>query len=352
MNYETYRLGLLLGDGVGPEIVPVAARVVDAALSVTESRVDWCTLPFGRTAIESHGVAVPGTTLAALAELDGFVVGPHHNVAYPEPHNSVLSPSGVLRKHFDLFANIRPARSCGKSAEMDLVIVRENTEGLYSDRNTFRGSGEWMPSPDVAISQGVFTRSAVERIVSEAFELARRRQQHLTVVHKANVLPLTMGMFRDVARELAPQFPDVRVDDMLVDAMAAHLVRSPDRFDVIVTENMLGDILSDLAAELSGSLGMAGSLNASRHTAMAQAAHGSAPDIAGRGVANPTGMVLSAAMLLDWLGSKSADSNLIAAAGRIRTGVARTILGPMTTADLGGTSTTAELAAAIVENLC
>ena len=188
----------MLGDGIGPEIVLAAARVVDAALGAAGAGpVQWQELPLGASAIAEHGSAVPPTTLEALAGLDGWLLGPHDSAAYPEPHRSQLNPSGAIRKHFDLYANIRPARSFdgGRAIapDTDLVIVRENTEGFYADRNTHAGTGEFMPTPEVAIAMGVFTRRAVERIARRAFELARRRRRRLTVVHKANVLPLTPG---------------------------------------------------------------------------------------------------------------------------------------------------------------
>jgi 3-isopropylmalate dehydrogenase len=347
-----YRLGVLEGDGIGPEIVPAATRVVDAALAGSGTTMEWVPLPIGRTAIREHGTPTPPSTIAALAELDGWLLGPHDNAAYPEPHRSQLNPSGTLRKHFDLFANIRPAKGApGSKAvapDADLVIVRENTEGFYADRNTHAGTGEFMPSPEVAIAMGVFTRPRVERIARVAFDLARRRRRRVTIVHKANVLRLSSGLFRDVCREVAADYPDVEVDDQHIDAMTVHLVRRAADFDVIVTENMFGDILSDLAAELAGSLGLAASLNASDARAMAQAAHGSAPDIAGQDVANPVSMMLSSALLLRWLGDRHADPGATAAAQRIEQAVADTIAAGVRTRDLGGTERTSGFAAAVV----
>jgi len=284
----TLRLGVLEGDGIGPEIVPAALAAADAALRRANTAVEWVPLPVGLRAIAAHGAALPPSTVAALETLDGWVMGPHDNVSYPPAHRATLNPSGALRKHFDLYANIRPARTFrnvpATVRSADLVIVRENTEGFYADRNTFAGTGEFMPTADVAITLGVFTRPRIERIAHEAFRLARRRRHHVTIVHKANVLAAT-AFFRDICREVARGYADVALDDVHVDAMASSLVRRPAGFDVIVTENMFGDILSDLAGELTGSLGLAASLNASDRTAMAQAAHGSAPDIAGRGIA-------------------------------------------------------------------
>jgi 3-isopropylmalate dehydrogenase len=350
-----YRLGVLEGDGIGPEIVPAATRVVDAALAGTASTVEWVPLPVGWAAIAEHGTPTPPSTIEALAELDGWLLGPHDSAAYPEPHRSRLNPSGALRRHFDLFANIRPARGVPGSGavapDADLVIVRENTEGFYADRNTYAGTGELMPSPEVAIAMGIFTRPRVERIARVALDLARRRRRRLTIVHKANVLRLSTGLFRDICREVAAGYPDVEVDEQHVDAMTVHLVRRAADFDVVVTENMFGDILSDLAAELAGSLGLAGSLNASERTAMAQAAHGSAPGIAGQDVANPASMILSAALLLHWLGDRHADPEASAAAVLIERAVAGTIAAGVRTRDLGGTEGTAGFAAAVADRV-
>jgi 3-isopropylmalate dehydrogenase len=350
-----YRLGVLDGDGIGPEIVPAATSVVDAALSRTTTAVEWVPLPIGWTAIREHGGPTPPRTVEALAELDGWLLGPHDSAAYPEPHRSRLNPSGALRKHFDLFANIRPAKgvpgSKAVAPDADLVIVRENTEGFYADRNTYAGTGEFMPSPDVAIAMGIFTRPRVGRIARVAFDLARRRRGRVTIVHKANVLQLSSGLFRDVCREVAAGYPDVEVDDQHIDAMTVHLVRRAADFDVIVTENMFGDILSDLAGELAGSLGLAASLNASDRRAMAQAAHGSAPDIAGQDVANPVSMILSAALLLRWLGDRHADPEAAAAAELIEQAVDDTIAAGVRTRDLGGTEGTSSFAAAVVDRV-
>jgi 3-isopropylmalate dehydrogenase len=205
-----------------------------------------------------------------------------------------------------------------------------------------------MPTPDVAIAMGVFTRPAIERIARTAFELARRRRQKLTIVHKANVLRLSSGLFKTVCLEVAESFPDVVVDDFHIDAMTVHLLRRAAFFDVVVAENMFGDILSDLGGELAGSLGIAPSLNASDGRAMAQAAHGSAPDIAGQGLANPVAMILSAAMLLDWLGTRYADERLTDAAIRVEDGVRATVRNGVSTGDLGGSASTSEFTDAVV----
>lgn len=323
---RSYRLGLMPGDGIGPEIVPASVRVVDAAVvAVGAGPVTWQELPMGAAAIEEHGSAIPAATVEALAGLDGWLLGPHDSAAYPEPHRSRLNPSGAIRKHFDLYANIRPARAFeGGTAiapDTDLVVVRENTEGFYADRNTHAGTGEHMPTADVAVAMGIFTRAAIERIAHTAFALARRRRKRLTIVHKANVLRLSSGLFKRVCLEVADGYPDVEVDDFHIDAVMVHLLRRAAAFDILVAENMFGDILSDMAGELAGSLGTAPSINASDDRCMAQAAHGSAPDIAGKGLANPVAMMLSSAMLLDWLATRHGDERVGAAAVRIDEGV-------------------------------
>ena len=354
MSTKTYRLAVLHGDGIGPEIVPASGKILDAvAAAAGMPAIDWQKLPLGRGAIDEYGTAVPEKTLDALGNVDGWLLGPHDSAAYPEPHRSALNPSGTIRKHFGLFANIRPAKSfVGGNAIVegtDLVIVRENTEGFYADRNTYAGTGEMMPTPDVAIMHGIITRKATERIAHEAFRLARTRDKRVTIVHKANVLRLTTGLFRDVTREVAEQYPDVTVNDFHIDAAAAHLVRRANKFDVIVTENMFGDILSDLAGEVAGSLGIAPSINSSDTQAMAQAAHGSAPDIAGRNIANPIAMILSSSMLLRWLSAKFDDPAVLEAADKVDAAVQLVVGEGTMTPDMGGNATTSGFADAVVE---
>jgi 3-isopropylmalate dehydrogenase len=324
------RLGVLPGDGIGPEVVEAAVAVLQAAVAqVGDVALDLRPLPIGWEAIRQHGEALPASTIAALHDCDGWILGPHDSVSYPPAERAKLNPSGVLRKQFDLYANIRPARAyAGLPAlvpGLDLVIARENTEGFYADRNMASGSGEFMPTPEVALAVGLVTRAASERIARTAFGLAQVRRRRVTIVHKANVLRLTMGLFRDTCRAVAAEYPDVICDDVHVDAMTALLVRRGADYDVLVTENMLGDILSDLAGELAGSLGMAGSINAGARVAMAQATHGSAPDIAGQGIANPIGMIASVALLMTWLGEQRDDSALVAIGRTIEQAVAGTL---------------------------
>lgn len=336
-----HRLGVLLGDGIGPEIVPATTRVIDAAVErAPDVTIDWTELPIGWQGIEELGDATPPSTVAELAELDGWIMGPHDSAAYPEEHRQHLNPSGKLRRHFQLYANLRPSRNLpGVPAlvqDTDLIIARENTEGFYGDRNMFQGHGEVMPTADVAMATGLFTRPAIERIAHTAFRLAATRRKRVTIVHKANVLKMTTGMFKSICIEVGAQYPDVEIDDFHIDAMAALVVRKPETFDVIVTENMFGDILSDLTGELVGSLGTAGSLNAGDDTAMAQAAHGSAPDIAGQGLANPIGMMVSGWQLLRWLAERTDDAGLMRIADACETGMIEALRAGHRTGDLGG----------------
>jgi len=275
---------------------------------------------------------------------------------YPPLEQGGINPSSWFRKQLDLYANIRPSYArpgvpC-HAADMDLVIVRENTEGFYADRNMAVGSGEFMPTPDVALAIGKVTTKGCRRIAVAAFELARRRRCHVTAVHKANVLKIYSGMFLDQVRHVAADYPDVELDTVIVDTMAALLVRDPQRFDVVVTTNMFGDILSDEASEIAGGLGLAGSLNVGDEFAVAQAAHGSAPDIAGQDKANPVAFLQSVAMLLEHLGAKKIRSDLTEAAGTLKRETDVLLASAATrTPDLGGTCGTKAFTAALIASI-
>ncbi|WP_193048391.1 isocitrate/isopropylmalate dehydrogenase family protein [Mycolicibacterium baixiangningiae] len=339
------RLGVLAGDGIGPEIVSATVQISERALAAVSVPVDWRRLRMGSEAITSDGTPLPQHTLDELDRLDAWVLGPHDNASYPAPFRDELSPGGTIRKRYGLYANIRPARRLSDTIPavcpaLDAVVVRENTEGFYSDRNMYDGAGEFMPTADVAMAIAVFTREACERIAHQAFRLARTRRRSVTVAHKANVLSKTTGLFRDSCVRIGEQYPEVTVRLEHIDALAALLVARPAEFDVIVAENMFGDILSDLTGQLAGSLGMAPSINLSDSKAMAQAAHGSAPDLAGRNTANPVAMILSTAMLLEWLANKHGRAALAEAASSIRDAVRRSLDDGVHTADLGGAATT------------
>ena len=352
------RLLLLPGDGIGPEIVAATRTVLEAADQAFGLGLKLQEAEIGFAALNRNGTTIPTHVIEAARAADGIVLGPVSHNDYPPVAEGGRNPSGVLRKELDLFANIRPAatRSLLPSPigrPFDLVIVRENTEGFYADRNMASGPGELMPDPDMALALRKVTRRASARIAEAAFALAATRPaRHVTAVHKGNVLRVSDGLFLEECRRVAAEFPEITYDEVLVDAMAAHLVRAPERYDVIVTTNMYGDILSDLAGELSGSLGLAASLNAGADHAMAQAQHGSAPDIAGQGRANPTGLIGSVAMLLDWLASRGARDPYAQAAGAIASGLEAALAKPETrTPDLGGGASTAGMARAVAISL-
>lgn len=350
-----YRLGVLAGDGIGPEIVRAAVEVFKTAAHKTGVDIDWVNLPMGWEGIKHHNDPLPEITTETLKNTHGWILGPHDSAAYPPEHKNKLNPSGALRRKLDLYANIRPAKTMPgiKSVveEADLVIYRENTEGFYADRNMYSGHGEWQITEDVVLTSGVFTRKAAERIAHAAFKMAMRRRKKVTIVHKANVLRLSTGLFLKVCREVAEQYPEITVDDYHIDAMAAHLVRRAKDFDVIVTENMYGDILSDLAGELAGSLGLAPSINSNDNLAMAQAAHGSAPDIAGLNIGNPTGMILSTVMLMDWLAERHNDPKLKETGRLVEQGLYQSFEDGVKTKDLGGNASTSDFAEAISERI-
>jgi len=331
---------VLAGDGIGPEITSATLAVLRAASERFDLRLRLEEAATGHAGLRAHGHTIHPDIVEKARKVDGIVLGPTSTFEFKDPAKGEVNPSMMLRKSLDLFANIRPARTYAgfplRCGEFDLVVARENTEGFYADRNMEEGSGEILVTKDVAISLRRITRACSERIARAACELAMTRRKRVTIVHKANVLKMTDGLFIESCRKVAREFPAVAVDDVIVDAMMAHVVRNPQRFDVIVTTNMYGDILSDLTAELSGSLGLAASLNAGADHGMAQAAHGSAPDIAGKNIANPLSLILSAAMLLAWHGRRNKTNSFEAAAAAIEKAVEAAIAAKEATSDVGG----------------
>ena len=332
---------VLPGDGIGPEITDATLAVLERARERFKLDFEWKVQDIGLRTLRTLGSTLPADVLEAARAADGIILGPVSHLDYPERDQGGINPSGELRVKLDLFANIRPAKSrlgtglTGKP--VDLVIYRECTEGFYADRNMYQGIGEFMPTEDVALSIRKVTARQCRRIAHAAFEAAMKRRRKVTAVHKANVLRISDALFLREVRKVAREFPLVELEERIVDAMAALLVRDPSRFDVIVTGNMFGDILSDEASELSGSLGLAGSVMAGDERCCAQAQHGSAPDIAGQDKANPTSLILSASMLLDWLGGRHRRPELGAAAKAIESAIDASLQDPATrTADLGG----------------
>jgi 3-isopropylmalate dehydrogenase len=323
-------------------------NVLKAAQTRFDLDLDLAMVEIGFAALEKHGSTIPQDLLEVSKKAHGIILGPVSHADYPPLDEGGINPSGYLRKHLDLFANIRPARSrkglatpTGK--RLDLVIVRENTEGFYADRTMYVGSGEIMPTPDLALAVRKVSSSASRRIADAAFDLAEQRRKRVTAVHKANVLRVSDGLFLKEVRGVAATRPGIDYDEMLVDAMAAHLIRDPEPYDVIVTTNMFGDILSDEASELSGGLGLAASLNAGGTYAMAQAQHGSAPSLAGKDIANPTSLIGSVALLLHWLSRRHKAPRMSEAATAMENALDTALANPETrTIDLSGALSTSQ----------
>jgi len=320
------RLARIGGDGIGPEVVTAAVRVVDA---VCGDWIEWVEAEMGWRTFERTGRALPEATVEILegcaGALFGAVSSPSHAVA------GYRSPIVELRRRLNLYANVRPL----KSGAIDAVVVRENTEGLYAGRERWEREGE------VAIAERVISRRATERIVRFACELAVTRASQrdipprLTVVHKANVLRLSDGLFRETALKVAAGFPEIEIEEQLVDSMVYRLIREPERYDVIVAPNLYGDILSDAGAALVGGLGVVGSANCGERFCLAEPVHGSAPDIAGQGIANPIAAVAAATLLLERVG-------LGDAAARVEKALAEHRAAGPRTPDRGGAATTDE----------
>lgn len=350
----SYRIAVMAGDGIGPEVVGEAVKVLKAVQqAVSDLNIETVNLPAGLEAYERYGSTLPDSTLETLGQCDGWFLGPVSTYAYT---SGMVNPSMHLRKTYELYANIRPLTSFPgvKSlySNVDLVIVRENTEGFYADRNVLGGNGELLINRDTVVSVRVITRQACLRSARTAFNLARRRGGlcKVTAVHKANVLKKGCGLFLEACREVAKDYPDITLEDFMVDAFAMHLVMRPRDFDVVVATNLFGDVLSDEAAGLVGGLGLAPGLNAGEVHVMAQAVHGSAPDIAGRGIANPVAEILSAQMLLDWLAGKNQDVAARTAAERIKRAVSQVLAeGKALTPDMGGTASTEAVGDAIAQ---
>ncbi len=363
MSAEAIRVAAVPGDGIGPEVCEAALLVLEAALGGAP-RLEASRHEGGAGAFRRLGTALPEETVAACRAADAVL---HGAAGLPD----VLLPDGTeagqdfsmrMRGGFDLYANIRPlklfagARSplAGRGAgEIDFVIARENTEGLYAAR----GGGTLLRG-EVSADALVITRKGVERIAETAAALCRARsgapkdgRRRETIVDNANVIR-GYAFFRAVADEVLARYPEIEVEHVIVDAMTVHMLRDPGRFDVILCENFIGDILSDLGAAMVGGMGLAPSAELGDGVGYFQGSHGSAPDIAGRGVANPIATILSAAMLLDWLAERREDPRLSAAGARIRAAVEAVLReGRATTADLGGPAGTQACAEAIAEAL-
>jgi isocitrate dehydrogenase (NAD+) len=328
----SYSIVLIPGDGIGPEVTDAARRILDS-LGLD---IHWQIHLAGQSALDKLGSPLPPETLAAVQKANATLKGP---TATPSG-TGFRSVNVELRQRLHLYANYRPARSMpgvpSRYQDVDLITVRENTEGLYSGL-------EHEVVPGVVESLRVVTATASERIARFAFETARRQgRKRVACVHKANILKLSDGLFLNTCRRVAEQFPDIEFNDSIIDSAAMKLVINPQSFDVMVMENLFGDIVSDLTAGLVGGLGLAPSANVGDGVAVFEAVHGSAPDIAGRGIANPTAVVLSAVLMLRYLGQARAADRIEQA---VRAVYAR---GEVRTGDLGGTATSGQFVDAVL----
>ncbi len=319
-------ISLIRGDGIGPEISEAVLRMLDAC----GAKLTFEEIPAGEGALATHHDPMPEITLQSIAKNKVALKGP---LSTPKG-GGFRSVNVALRQHFDLYANLRPAMSFAgvpsRYQNVDIVTVRENTEDIYAGIEHFVGPGR-----SAAESIAVITRVGSERIVRFAFEYARKHnRKKVSIIHKANILKMSNGLFLEVAKQVASEYPDIPHDDVIVDAACMKLVLFPERFDVIVTMNLFGDILSDLIAGLVGGLGVSPGANLGEKAAIFEAVHGSAPDIAGQGIANPTALALAAEMMLHHLGQPEA-------AARLRRGILSCLAdGKLRTKDLGGQANT------------
>jgi isocitrate dehydrogenase (NAD+) len=318
-----HNVTLIRGDGIGPSIIEVAVKVINAS----GAKINWEEAEAGVAAFEKYGNPIPEATLASIAKNRIAFKGP---LTTPVGHG-FRSINVVLRQEYDLFANVRPAKSwqgvASRYDNVDIVIVRENTEGLYAGLEHYLTKNK-----DMAESIALVTRTGCQQVVEYAFEYARSHgRKKVTACHKANILKYTSGLFLDVARETAKRYPDIQFDEKIVDAACMHMIMHPEQFDVVVTTNMFGDILSDLTAGLVGGLGLIPGANIGKDAALFEAVHGSAPDIAGKNIANPTAVLMAGVMMLHHLGEHDA-------ADRIQTAVEKVISeGQFVTSDLNPT---------------
>jgi tartrate dehydrogenase/decarboxylase/D-malate dehydrogenase len=347
------RVAVIGGDGIGPEVVEEAIRVADAVLGHDGATVRWNRLPWNSAYYQQHGQIMPADGWEQLRQHDAIFFGAIGSPDLPDriPVNELLLP---MRRKFDQYVNLRPAYLFDgvqsplrdkASGSIDMLVYRENTEGEYAPIGGRQYEGM---TGDIAIQSAVFTRRGCERIMRAAFEGARRRRKKVTSITKSNALVYGMVLWDDVFNVVKKEFPDVQAGSLLVDAAAMDFVRKPESFDVVVASNLFGDILTDLSAIITGSVGLAASANINperTYPSMFEPVHGSAPDIAGKGIANPLAAILSVGMLLDHLGlAKSATAVRGAVAGVLKAGSPKP-------PDLGGGATTKQMADAVLERV-
>ena len=346
------KIGILLGDDIGLEVVPEAVKVMKAAAAKTGLAIEWSEHAIGKRGHELHGHTFPLQTQAELEKIDGWLCGPIGHNAYPRNDPTWIMPP--VRKRFELYANIKPVKSYPNipsvHQNVDIVFLREVTEGMQSSDTIVAGAGEFRPNDEISIGTRVVTRKGANRVARAAFEIARTRSKKIvTAVHKEPVYRLVCGMFAEECRKVAKEFPDVKLTEVLVDGFAMKVVMNPHQYDVVVTTNQFGDILTDLGAGIVGGLGLAPGLVCGETQAMAQATHGSAPDIAGKNIANPYALIMSGQMLLEWLGRKRGDAKAVEAAVLMDRAMEQVIAEQkQLTPDMGGTASTTQMGDAVV----
>jgi isopropylmalate/isohomocitrate dehydrogenase-like protein len=337
---KAYSIAVLKGDGIGPEVTEAAVKILEAVQDLSKNLTfNFLYGEAGYHCIAEYGTNLPEQTVFLLKRSNACLKGP---MTTPEEPGAPVSVAVTLRRMFNLYANVRPCRSFPRvealKPNIDLVVVRENTEGLYS-------GAEFELAPGVGVALRIITKEASTRIAEFAFKLAADRKKHLTYVHKGNILRITDGIFKDAVKEVALRHSDVTVEELHVDAATMQLIKRPESFDVIVTTNLFGDILSDEAAQVTGSLGLAAGANIGDAYGMFEPVHGSAPKYKGQNRVNPIATIMAASMMLDYMGEKGAAAKIEKAVMRVLSE------GKVRTADLGGSSTTSEMRDAIASKI-
>jgi len=350
---NTIDLAVLEGDGIGPEITDATVRVLKAAARSAGLTVRMKTGLFGWRSYRKHHTTLCDETVRTLAQREGWIVGPTAAGEYPKDDPYRGHPNGFLRRHFKLFANVRPVQAWPQLnpliADLDITILRENTEGFYPDRNMAWGYGEFKPTEGVGLALRVITTEACDRFARFAFQYAvATGRKRISIVHKRTVLPQTDGLFISAFERLKSRYRGIALDLVRIDTFSSSFPRDHQRFRLVATTNLFGDILSDQASGLAGGVGLAPSLNAGLDHAMAQAVHGTAPDIAGKGISNPSALILSTAQLLRWFYQRSKSRACRDAAELMESAVKSVVVSGTTTPDLGGRETTASFAAAVI----
>ena len=333
---KIYNIAALKGDGIGPEVTEATVNVLEAVQVKEDFKINFLFGEAGYHCIAEYGTNLPKQTIDLIKQTHACLKGP---MTTPEEPGAPVSVAVTLRRMFNLYANVRPCRTFPNveslKPNIDLVVVRENTEGMYS-------GAESLLAPGVGVALRIITRDASVRIAEFAFKLAQKRKKHLTYIHKGNILRITDGIFKDAFKEIQPKYPDIEVDDLHIDAATMQLIKKPEVYDVLVTTNLFGDILSDEAAQVTGSLGLAAGANIGNNYGMFEPVHGSAPKYTGLNRVNPIATILAGAMMMDWLGEKTA-------ARKIEEAVTAVLKeGKVRTHDLGGSAKGSEITEAII----